>query len=261
MYIEMEEARQVIRRRWHDLEIRRKVRDYVGEIPPFLQHGPRAVLARQLATPNFEFLHFSEMAPRSGLRPIVIEYTGDKFCSKNRDKLLLGKMIFFRGKGRNNGNDISSHRIVDFNKYDGKKFGRVKTLWEENFIDFHHRLLFQNSPGMATTDVTEWLSRMGGHPKLFWPRLLGLFICHGILFDNFHGEGHESEFTKRIIRPAIRHTEEQLGLKPLIVRLVPLEKEVEAYWSWYPERFEKEIRYLTKQRRNLIPEKTKRALV
>jgi hypothetical protein len=244
MYIELAEAREIVRKRWLDLEIRRKVLEYVGEVPDFLQHGPRAVLARQLATPNFEFLHFSGMALKSGLRPIVIEYTGDKFCTKNRDKLLLAKMMFFHGKGRKKGNDISSRRIVDFNKYDGRTFTRVKTLWKEDFIDFHHRLLFQNSPEMATTDVTEWLSRMGGNPKLFWPRLLALFICHGILFDNFHTEGHEVEFTKNVIRPAIQATEERFGLKPLIVRLVPHEKEEEAFWSWYPDRFEEEVRYL-----------------
>ena len=246
MYVELEEARQIVRRRWHDLETRRKVRDYVGEIPPFLQHGPRAVLARQLATPNLEFSCFSEAAPKSGLRPTLIEYTGDKFCSKNRDKLLLGKMTFFHGKGRKNGDHITCRRIIDFNRYDGKAFIKVKTLWEEDFVGFHHRLLFQNSPGMATADVSAWLSKMGGDPRLFWPCLFALFICHGILFDNFHTEGHEAEFTKKIIRPALQATEERFGLKPLIVPLVPTEKEKEAYWSWYPDCFEEEVNYLAK---------------
>lgn len=252
MYIDPEEARKIVWKRWRDLEIRRKVREYVGKIPDFLQHGPRAVLARQLATPNFEFLSFSEATPKSGLRPILIEYTGDKFCSKNRDKLLLGKMTFYHGKGRKNGDHITCRRIINFNKYDGKALIKVKTLWEEDFVGFHHRLLFQNSPEMAISDVSAWLSKMGGDPRLFWPRLFALFICHGILFDNFHAEGHEAEFTKKIIRPALQAAEERFGLKPLIVPLVPTEKEKEAYWSWYPECFEEEVNYLTNVQGNKI---------
>jgi len=33
--------------------------------------------------------------------------------------------------------------------------------------------------------------------------LLTLFICHGILFENFVEEGSEGEFVVNIVRPAI----------------------------------------------------------
>jgi hypothetical protein len=252
MYIELEEARQIVWRRWRDLEIRRKVRDYVGEIPGFLQQGPRAVLARQQASPNFELFRFSAAAARVGLKAVCPEYAQDKFSTRNPDKRRLGKMTFLHGRGRNGGFKTTAHKIMDFNSGDGKPFSAIRTLWGEDFRAFHHRLL---SPRLSWIEVVEnspWLKEMGAEPALFWPRLMALFVCHGILFDNFHTEGHEAEFTKNIIRPAFQATEERFGLKPLIVPLVPTEKEKEAYWSWYPDCFEKEVNYLAKVQENEI---------
>lgn len=244
MYVTLEHAREAIWKRWSAPLIQRKVQECIGEIPAFLRQEPRAVLARQVATPNFEFRRFSAEAPKSGLKPVVIEYTGDKFCSRNRDKYLLAKMTFFHGRGRKGGDKLTRRRTIDFNRYDGKALCDVRTLWEEHFVDFHHRLLSKHAPGIATVDVTEWLSKMGGEPGRFWPRLLCLFICHGILFDNFHTEGPEAEFTRTIIRPAILETERRFGLRPLVVPLVPLASEKEAYWSWYPDRVESDVRSL-----------------
>ena len=82
---------------------------------------------------------------------------------------------------------------------------------------------------MAETD--------GGEPGWFWPRLISLFVCDGILFENFHSDGHESEFTRRIIRPAFAEVEERYGVRPLIVPLLPITWERDPYWSWYPSRW------------------------
>jgi hypothetical protein len=86
---------------------------------------------------------------------------------------------------------------------------------------------------------------MGGKPSFFWPRLFSLFLCHGLLFDNFHPEGHETVFTREIIRPALAEVTERFGRPPLIVPLVPLETEQERFWSWYPKPLEQEVLRLT----------------
>lgn len=245
MYVTLEQAREEVGWRWSNFELRRKVGDYLGEIPEFMRHAPRAVLARHLATPNYEFFRFAEAARTSGLRPACSEYAGDKFCAGNPDKLLLGKMTFFHGKGRKDGDNVSCHKVINFNKFNGKPFARIGTLWGEDFVGFHHRLLAARLPEIATTDISQWIGAMGGTPERFWHRLLSLFVCHGILFENIHLEGHEATFTREIIQPAIARVEALFGVKPLIVPSVPIEREREPYWSWYPGALEGEVGYLT----------------
>jgi hypothetical protein len=237
MYVNLEEARDMLWSRRRNLMLRREVQKYLGELPDFLKKGPRAVLARQVATPNLDFHVFSRHAVKIGLKAACPDYAGDKFCSKNPDKLALAKMTFFHGKGRNRGDKTSHQRIVDFSRWDGRPLKDVQTLWGEGLIDFHHRLLQSRFPEVEISDNTAWLKRMGGKPALFWPRLLALFLCDGILFENFHTAGQETAFTRNIILPALESIRARFGLSPLIVPLVPLEKEQDSRWSWYPSDF------------------------
>lgn len=241
MYVPLQEARKMVRERRRDPALRRQVADYVGEIPEFLRDRPRAVLARPVATPNFDFIRFSQAVRTIGLDPVCPEYTGDKFCTMNRDKLLLGVMTFFQGRSEAGEEISTSCRIVDFMKFDGKPFAAIDTLWGEDFLGFHHRLLRTLLPEIEITDNTEWLTAMGCKPALFWPKLFALFLCGGVLFENFHVEGHEAEFTREIIRPAMDEVKERFGLDPLVVPLVPVEEERKPFWSWYPGQLEEEV--------------------
>jgi len=241
MYVTLEQAKTNLRQRRKDFTLRRKVRDYLGELPDFLQKGPRAVLARQLASPTLEFQQFAALAEQIDLLPAALDFTGDKFYSGNPDKLALGKMIFHHGKGRNGGDKINPCRVIDFTRWDGKPANQIETLWGEDFVAFHHRLLTSYFPTVEIHDCTAWLKRLGGRPELFWPRVLGLFVCDCILFENFHLDGQEKAFTRDIIRPALNQVEEYFGCAPLIVPLVPHEREQERYWSWYPGEIEAQV--------------------
>lgn len=234
MYITPEQAHLTLRQRRRDLTLLRRIRDYLGELPAFLQQGPRAVIARQVASPTLEFEQFYLGARQVGLPVAAIEFTGDKFCSCNPDKLALAKMTFFHGRGRNGGDKTRCQRIIDLEHWDGKPLRDIRTHWGEDFRECHHRLLHASFPSVSISDTTAWLQRMGGKPALFWPRLLSLFICDGILFENFHTAGQEQNFTRTIIRPALKQIQERFGLQPLIVPLVEIERERDRYWSWYP---------------------------
>lgn len=243
MYMSLEVATDAVWRRWNDAALRQKVLAFTGGVPDVLLSEPRAVLARFIVTPNFEFCRFTEITQGMGIRPLAGEYTRDKFCSINPDKRLLGKMTFLRG-GNDQGQQTASYNIVDFSKDDGRVFSSLKTLWAQEFPDFHHWLLSVQLPGLDLFDFSEWFQLQGGHPAEFYPRFLSLFVCHGILFENFLTEGYEAGFTREIIWPALAKIEAYFGLKPLIVPVVPLETEREPYWSWYPEALEKEVRCL-----------------
>lgn len=238
MYVTLEEAKRTVWERWRDSDLRQEVSDYVGTIPEFLRSEPRAILARHVATPNFEFFRFAEAAQKTGLKPYCFEYVGDKFCTNNPDKLLLGKMTFFHSRA----DDHTCCSVMKLPRYDGKPFTEAKTLWGEGLVAFHHRLIAAELPAIAVADFTGWIKEMGGKPALYWHRLLALCICHGILFDNFHSEGHEEHFTREIIRPALNRVEAHFALKPLVVPAVPVESEREPYWSWYPGHLEQALR-------------------
>lgn len=194
MYTPLEEAKEEVWKRWNDAELQQRVLEYVGELPEGFGREPWAVLARHLGTPNFEFYVFTEMAKKAELKALCFEYIGDKICSKNPDKLSLGK-AFFCHDSKENGDGVISHNIIDFCTEDGKPFNKVKTRWGEGIVAFHHGILSSILPSIFLTDNTAWLKSMGERPELFYPRLIALFICHGILFENFLCEGDEGKFT------------------------------------------------------------------
>ena len=242
MYVNAQTARTTLQQRRENPDLLLQVQEELGELPAFLAQGPRAILARHLASPNFEFHIFSARARQTGLPVACPLYLEDRFCERNPDKLALARPTFFLGQGRKGGDKSRSYRIIDQARWQEQPLAEIRTLWGESFAGFHQRLLQRHFPGVETGDASAWLQRMGGRPSRFWPRLLSLFVGHGILFENFHSSGPETEFTRNIIRPSIRQVEERFGLRPLIVPLLPLAQESQTYWSWYPSLLEEEVR-------------------
>lgn len=241
MYSTLEEAGKEILRRWSDLSLRKKVEEFLADVPEALGQGPCAVMYRQITTPNTEFHHFLHMAKQINLTPVSLEYLEDKFVTTNSCKLSWGKMAFYQGRNRN-GEAIFYYKIIiDFFKSDGKKFKEIKTLWGESFVDFHHRILGANPSCIKILDFSSWYKKRGGNATDYYPYILSLFICHGILFENFLMYGKESKFTHEIVKPSFKKVEEYFGVKPLIVPLVPHDEVSDKYWWCYPEYIEKEI--------------------
>lgn len=50
MYISLEEAKDEIWKRWNDVDLRRRVQEYIEELPEGFGQEPRAVYSSQLAT-------------------------------------------------------------------------------------------------------------------------------------------------------------------------------------------------------------------
>ena len=141
-------------------------------------------------------------------------------------------------------NLVTRKKVVDFATDNMKTFKEMATVWEEDFISFHHRIMTPNLQHIKHLDNTSWFRKMGPTPSGYYPRFLAFFICHGILFENFLSEGDEGNFTREVAWPAIRQVTDYFGLKPLIVRLRPEESEADPYWCWYPGHLEEEVRRL-----------------
>jgi hypothetical protein len=246
LYTPLSVAKKEIRRRWKDKDLKKKVEELLGgKVPKPFREEPRAVLSRSIITPDTEFFRFLELVKRSKLKPLGLEGVGDKFCTKNYDKASLGKLAFFRKEDLKNSrkkkNNIECKkmvaRIIDMEDSDGKRLCDINTLWGENFIDFHHRMLNLHDSEIETFDDFEWLDRQNKRksPHQYYEIFLLFFICHGILFENIHAKGKEKEFTKDIIVDNYKKIKDTFGCKPLIVPLVPIKDELRLYyWNGYP---------------------------
>ena len=75
IYTPLSVAKEEVWRRWNDKDLRQKVEEFLnGDIPEFLQNEPKSYLARHVASPNFEFTRFLELAGEIDLNPVCPEY-------------------------------------------------------------------------------------------------------------------------------------------------------------------------------------------
>jgi hypothetical protein len=246
-YTPLSEAKKEIWRRWNDKALRKKVEEFLGgDVPEFLGKDPRAVIVRYVISPDIELNHFFDLAKEAKLNPACVEFADDKFVAGNSDKYHLCKLFFHNGNGKNGGHKISTQRIVDFNKLEGKKFNKMKTLWGEEFIRFHHNLVNNTVPAAKNKmfDFSKWFERNTKSSKYYYIKYLALFLCHGILFENFLTNEEEIEFTEKKVLPCFNNIEQAFGLKPLIVPLTPISDENNLYWWCYPEHTKKFMRFM-----------------
>lgn len=244
MYTTLEEAKEEIWRRWNDAELRRRVLEYAGEVPECMGQEPYAVLARHLATPNFEAIRFCKLTQSIRIKSVCFEYRDDVFCTNNIDKVLSAKMRFLHGKGRNNGNITTVQKLFSLPDNDNKPLTQIETLNGHPFMSLHHKILHSDGSRLEILPVSALYEHWGKKPSLYYRKFLSLFICKGILFENFLDDGDEGIFTREIVLPAIQKVTEHFGLKPLIVRLLPEETEADPYWCWYPGHLEAEVKKL-----------------
>lgn len=234
IYTTLSEAKEEIWRRWNDEQLRKKVKEYLGEeFPDVFGDAPKAAIFRFIATPNFEFRLFSDLAKMSGLNQVYVEFLEDKFCTRNQDKVSLGKMKFLYGKNERR------KKIIDIQESENKKFSAINTLWGESLVDFHHRI-FSTYGDVCKFDVSK-LKSNGEDTGEMYKKFLALFLCNGILFENYieKDNSYEKQFTKNIVMPAVNELFKRFGLKPLIVPLLPFREEEFADWMWYENHLDK----------------------
>jgi hypothetical protein len=234
-YISIEEAKKEIQKRWNNIELRKKVEEYLGkDIPEGFKNEPRAVLFRNIITPDLESTYFIEIAKKMNLKPYGLEYTKDKFCTRNSDKIAFGKLAFFEKRNKNGEAIIHYAKIIDMKKDDNKKLCDIQTFSGENLVEFHHNWLEKNiQKSLELYDMSEWVSNNGQSAKEYYKKFLAFFICHGVLFENFILDGEEKAFTLDTFLPAFTLVENIFGCKPLIVSAMPKESFGDKYWWCY----------------------------
>lgn len=236
VYTLLSVAKDEIWKRWNNAKLKEDVKKVLGEIPEIFQDKPRAIFFRNIATPNLELQLALEQAKMMGLDLLVLEYTIDKFCTRNNDKLHLGKLMFFKNDNRLQ--IVGKENVIAIKEMDNKCFQEVTTLWGENFVDFHHRLL--NSCGYENVKFFDasLFKQEGDGAHEMYTKVLSLCTSSTVLLENFLFKFSKSEkkFVDDIIVPTFKEVSENLGLHPLIVPLVNMDGEDSKHWQYYPER-------------------------
>lgn len=223
---------------------RSDLKEYVDKnlpagVPSRMLGKQHAVLFRHIATPNYELRRFFNLIDGlEGLTPLFFEYGDDKYTDNNESKYFLGKMGFFHGRGKRGGEKITRLKVIDFQISRGIPINRVKTLWGQNLIDFHHDLFKQAYENKVDDslfyDASNWFHVSGGNAQNYYENFLKLFLRNGILFENFLPNGKEEEFTKNIFLPSFIKVLQESGTKPLVIALTPTEIESSIFWFCHP---------------------------
>lgn len=233
--------------RSNNVRLKNSIEAFIKEVPLFFKDSekPIAILARHVATPNFEAFHFVQTAQEMGFLPVVWQFSGDTFCTKNPDKADLGRMRVYKGKQTNaDGTQMDlceKMRIIDMEKCERKPINTIIAQNGENFVEMHNRLFQMYLPQAIIWDSTEWLMGHGTNAKEFYIYFLSLFVSHAVLFENFLTVGQEVIFVQNVVRPAIHGLKEKFGFSPLIIPVVPLDSESKKIWTWYPQAITKDI--------------------
>ncbi|MFZ2886484.1 MAG: hypothetical protein WA021_01555 [Minisyncoccia bacterium] len=243
LFLTQKDALQELKKRRKDKALTEAVHAQLQEHGAYVLKNfaqPRAVLFRQVATPTHETLRFLRLAKNLRIKPLVLEYYGDKFVSaRNRYKRSLGKMPIYQHIGADGVVAVKYHTILDFPAVEGRPMYSVKTLAGEPLIAYHHRLLHAVTKLPIHTsclDATPWFGRIGLDAQKYYEHVFMLFLRDGILFENYFLTKAEKPFVDSVIMPAFDAVSRRFGRQPLIVRLLPSKKELQVFWDSYPKK-------------------------
>jgi len=145
--------------------------------------------------------------------------------------------------GKKNGKRLQAEKVIDFNSSEGRRLIDIETLWGDNFVKFHHDLFrgIFNEYEKSIIDESLWIKKNGGGPKFFYEKFFSLFICYGVLFENYLENKNEKEFTNNLVIPTFKKVYEIFGLKPLVVKIYPPKNENDLFWRHYPKEVENNL--------------------
>jgi hypothetical protein len=235
IHISLDEAREELKKRWNNLELRKAVEEELGEnFIPLFKDRPRAFLSRFLTSPDNGFMLFCQSAHYLNASPISMELQGDIFVHFNEEKKGLGRLRVTLEDGAKVTVDI-----MDFHANEKNIISEVKIKTGEKLSDFHHNLLKISKYNPEIWDKTAWVGRIGKPVDWYYPFFLHT-IAHGVIFENVEAYDNDESgiiFTRDITTPAIQKIESKFGLRPLVVRTYPQDQaeEEDFYWWSYPK--------------------------
>lgn len=244
IYTPLSEAKKLIVERFANEELKKKVLKFCGSVPEVITKEPRVVVSRPIATPNFEFEYFLDLARETGLSPLIFEYP-DKLVARNTLKYHLCKLQVL-DRSKKNYKKITSHSPVDFNVWEGKPLSQIMTKENRSLLGNHHDLLFAVHPEMKDKiyDFSDWFKKTRGKTNEdYYVAFLSLFVCFGIFFENYLlNDPSEKDFILAKVIPSFEKVQQLFGVKPIICPLLPLKDERSIEWHWYDQKHNQVIK-------------------
>ncbi len=178
-------------------------------------------------------------------KTLFLEYLDDKFTPNNEFKHSLGQLLILGATNKKEKQIEEKVTIIDFNKCNGRPMSEVLTLWGDRLIDFHKKLF--DAYGIKKEDLifydeSDWLKRNGGSAENYYEKDLLLYMCHGILFENFLLTGQDGEFARNVFLPSFEKALNAVGVKPLIVPIPPMDMEEDSVWFSYDKKIKTYIK-------------------
>lgn len=234
IYVSLDEAREEIKKRWNDIELRKRVEEELGD--KFIQaykDKPLAISTRQILHPDNGFLFFFQCAKYLGIEPSGQEFLGDIFVHFNEEKKGLGRPRVILEDGTKVIIDM-----MDIHANEKIPLKECVLRGGENLVDFYHDLFGKIGYEANIFDNTDWYRSFGRASNYYYYMLLH-FVAHGVLFETFsteEREGSEGDFVNDIVFPNIEKIKHDFGFRPLIVRLYPENQtdEEDFYWWNFP---------------------------
>lgn len=233
LYVSLDEAREELKKRWNDVELRKKVEKELGEnFWSEFKLKPRSLLWRPLLSPDNGFTFFYQCSKFIDSEPLAFEFLGDMYMSFNEEKRGLGCLHL---ELENNKKMIVN--IIDLHKWNKKTFLEIKTKTGELLVDFHHNLIKYSGYKIEVRDMTNWV-RNNSKPKFWYYKYLLHFLAHGVLFDAYLALENEKDrgFFRDVVYTNIKKIEKNFGIKPLIIKHYPDNQNdgEDFYWWSYP---------------------------
>ncbi|NAZ38152.1 hypothetical protein [Rubellimicrobium sp. CFH 75288] len=202
---------------------------------PLVAAGPVAVLARQVATPNWELLRFVRLARRLGYSPLVIEHRADRFTAHNPAKRALIVLPVMAGRDRTGRPILRRRRLCDAAAAEGRALGDLTTRWGEGLVPFHHRLLraVLGPETPALCDLSDLLPQPAAGPAGYYREFFKMLSDRLVLFEDFVACDQTAAFFERVVRPAWRSAVAETGRRPPILRLSPARRAASPAWIAY----------------------------
>jgi len=229
-----EEAKEELDKRRENKELISKIEKDLGEnFLSFFSEKPISIMWRSLIVPNNTLFSFVSLSQQIKIKPVALEYLGDKFTSVNEDKKKLCKLKL---KVKNQYRNI---KICNIEKNENKKISDVFLKNGTNLIHFYTDLINKTDLSFVKIDITEWAQK-NYDAKIYYYFFLLHFLAHGILFENFFitsNDEYENQFTKECILPVMERIKTKYNLDPIIIKIFPeaKSKKDEIYWWSFPE--------------------------
>jgi hypothetical protein len=197
---------------------------------------PTAVLARNVATPNYEMLWFTRLARRHGFRALVIEHRTDRFTVNNSTKLALLTLPIVVGRDKTGRPILRRQRLQDPAVAERMPLDRILTYSGESLVAYHHRKLREvlRTDAPDVMNLREIMQTQELRPSVYYAEFLRLLSGHLVLFEDFVVDRQTAEFFHGTVLPAWREVVAATGRRPQIVRLGPERRATSPLQNAYP---------------------------